>query len=247
MMDVLSGPDSRDWAALAPYRGSFREELRQEGGVRGLRVAYSPTLAGAPVDPEVAARVRHAVELLAELGAEVEEADPGFADPVQAYHTLWFAGAAKVVEHLTPQQRDALDPGLQAVCRQGAAVSALDYLGAVDERMKLGVRMGRFHEKYALLVTPTVPIVAFEAGREVPEGSGLERWTGWTPFTYPFNLTQQPASTVPCGTTSEGLPAGVQLVAARHGDALVLRASHLLFEALVREGTTSAGPVQPRG
>ncbi|MEV8566824.1 amidase [Streptomyces sp. NPDC051322] len=247
MMDVLSGPDSRDWAALPPYEGGFRAELHREGGVRGLRVAYSPTLAGAPVDPEVAARVRRAVELLADLGAEVEEADPGFADPVQAYHTLWFTGAAKVVEHLTPRQLEELDPGLREVCRQGATASALDYLGAVAERMALGVRMGKFHETYDLLVTPTVPIPAFEAGREVPEGSGYDRWTGWTPFTYPFNLTQQPASTVPCGTTADGLPVGVQLVAARHGDGLVLRASHLLFEALVREGITSAAPARPRG
>jgi aspartyl-tRNA(Asn)/glutamyl-tRNA(Gln) amidotransferase subunit A len=248
MMDVLCGADSRDWSALSPYEGSFRAGLNpRAGGVRGLRVAYSPTLAGAPVDPQVAARVRRAVELLAESGAHVEEADPGFSDPVQAYHTLWFSGAAKVVEHLTPEQLRRLDPGLYEVCRQGAAMSALDYLGAVDERMSLGRRMGAFHDRYDLLVTPTLPVPAFEAGREVPEGSGLERWTGWTPFTYPFNLTQQPAATVPCGTTAEGLPVGVQLVAARHGDGLVLRASHALFEALVREETVSAAPVRPRG
>jgi aspartyl-tRNA(Asn)/glutamyl-tRNA(Gln) amidotransferase subunit A len=252
MMDVLAGPDPRDWSALAPHPDSFRAALepapgQDGGGVRGLRVAYSPTLAGAPVDPEVAARVRHAVGLLAELGAEVEEADPGFADPVQAYHTLWFSGAAKVVEHLTPQQMQRLDPGLREVCEQGAAMSALDYLGAVDARMALGVRMGKFHQTYDLLVTPTLPVPAFEAGEEVAKGSGHERWTGWTPFTYPFNLTQQPAATVPCGTTAEGLPVGVQLVAARPGDALVLRAGHALFDALAAEGTVTAAPVRPRG
>ncbi|GAA4622885.1 amidase [Actinoallomurus vinaceus] len=248
MMDVICGADGRDWSALAPYAGSFRAEIApQAGGVRGLRVAYSPTLAGAPVDPQVAVRVRRAVALLAESGAHVEEVDPGFADPVQAYHTLWFSGAAKVVEHLTSEQSERLDPGLREICRQGAAMSALDYLGAVDERMSLGRRMGAFHERHDLLVTPTLPIPAFEAGREVPEDSGLERWTGWTPFTYPFNLTQQPAASVPCGTTAEGLPVGVQLVAARHQDALVLRASHTLFEALVSDGVVSAGPVRPHG
>ncbi|MEV0405059.1 amidase [Actinoallomurus sp. NPDC050550] len=248
MMDVICGADSRDWSALAPYTGSFRSEIAPGAdGVRGLRVAYSPTLVGTPVDPQVAARVRRAVALLAESGAHVEEVDPGFADPVQAYHTLWFSGAAKVVEHLTAEQSERLDPALREVCRQGAAMSALDYLGAVDERMALGRRMGAFHERHDLLVTPTLPIPAFEAGREVPEGSGLERWTGWTPFTYPFNLTQQPAASVPCGTTAEGLPVGVQLVAARHQDALVLRASHTLFEALVSDGVVSAGPVRPHG
>lgn len=248
LMDVLSGADSRDWSALAPHEGGFRAETEPSaGGVRGLRVAYSPTLAGARVDPEVAARVRRAAELLAGAGAVVEEADPGFGDPVEAYHTLWFSGAAKVVEHLTPEQRGRLDPGLADICRQGTAMSALDYLGAVDARMALGRRMGAFHERYDLLVTPSIPIPAFAAGREVPEGSGLERWTGWTPFSYPFNLTQQPAATVPCGTTAEGLPVGVQLVAARHHDRLVLRASHVLFEALVADGAASAAPVRPRG
>ncbi|WP_051840894.1 amidase [Streptomyces sp. NRRL F-5126] len=249
MMDVLCGPDDRDWSGLPPYEGSFRDRLGEANGgsVRGLRVAWSTSLAGTAAEPDVAARVRHAAELLAGLGAEVEEAAPAFADPVAAYHTLWFSGAAKVVEHLTPEQFARLDPGLAEICRQGAAMSALDYLGAVDARMALGVEMGRFHRAYDLLVVPTLPGTAFEAGHEVPPGSGHGRWTGWTPFTYPFNLTQQPAATVPCGPGADGLPVGVQLVAARNRDDVVLRASHALFEALAAEGTVSAAPVDPRG
>jgi aspartyl-tRNA(Asn)/glutamyl-tRNA(Gln) amidotransferase subunit A len=86
--------------------------------------------------------------------------------------------------------------------------------------------MGRFHMEYDLLLTPAVPIPAFEAGREVPAGSSQRRWTSWTPFTYPFNLTQQPAASVPCGFTSDGLPVGLQIVGAKYKDALVLRAAH---------------------
>jgi len=74
-----------------------------------------------------------------------------------------------------------------------------------------------------VLVTPTLPIPAFAAGREAPEGSASRRWTGWTPFTYPFNLTQQPAASIPCGFTDEGLPVGLHVVGPRHADALVLR------------------------
>ncbi|OSP44866.1 amidase, partial [Streptomyces sp. 13-12-16] len=105
------------------------------------------------------------------------------------------------------------------------------YLAAMDVRMALGRRMGRFHDRYDLLVTPTVPVTAFEAGVEVPKGAGHRRWTGWTPFTYPFNMTQQPAATVPVGTDADGLPIGLQLVAARHRDDLVLRAAHTLYDA----------------
>ncbi|MDN3055377.1 amidase [Streptomyces sp. SRF1] len=237
LMDVISGPDWRDWSQLAPPEGSFREALTSGGGVDGLRVAYSPALGGAAVvDPEVAAAVRRAVDLLAELGAVVEEIDPGFQDPVEAFHTLWFSGAARVVQPLGQEAWELLDPGLREICAQGAAYSALDYLAAVDVRMALGHAMGRFHSAYDLLVTPTLPITAFEAGVEVPKGSAHTRWTGWTPFTYPFNLTQQPAASVPCGLSGAGLPIGVQLVGARHADALVLRAAHALFEAGLADG-----------
>ncbi|WNE96769.1 amidase [Streptomyces luomodiensis] len=237
LMDVISGPDWRDWSQLAPAEGSFREALASGGGVDGLRVAYSPALGGtAAVDPEVAAAVRRAVDLLAELGAVVEEIDPGFQDPVEAFHTLWFSGAARVVQPLGQEEWELLDPGLREICAQGAAYSALDYLAAVDVRMALGHAMGRFHSAYDLLVTPTLPITAFEAGVEVPKGSEHTRWTGWTPFTYPFNLTQQPAASVPCGLSGAGLPIGVQLVGARHADALVLRAAHTLFEAGLADG-----------
>jgi aspartyl-tRNA(Asn)/glutamyl-tRNA(Gln) amidotransferase subunit A len=237
LMDVISGPDPRDWSGLGPVGGSFTDGL--DGGVRGLRIAYSPSLGNqVAVRPAVAAAVRGAVERLAGLGAYVSEADPDFTDPAGAFHVLWFGGAARVTQRLGPHQRELLDPGLREICAAGARFSALDYLAAVDVRMELGRRMGRFHESYDVLVTPTLPLTAFEAGAEVPRGSGHRRWTGWTPFTYPFNLTQQPAATVPVGTDADGLPIGLQIVAARHRDDLVLRTAHALYEA----GTAGVAP-----
>jgi aspartyl-tRNA(Asn)/glutamyl-tRNA(Gln) amidotransferase subunit A len=233
MLDVIGVPDARDWSGLDRPPASFTEGLAQ--GVRGLRIAYSPSLGGqVAVRPAVAAAVRRGVERLASLGAYVEETDPDFTDPVDAFHTLWFSGAARVTQKLAPQQRELLDPGLREICATGASLSALDYLAAVDARMELGRRMGQFHERYDLLVTPTLPITAFEAGVEVPKGSGHRRWTGWTPFTYPFNLTQQPAATVPVGNDGDGLPIGLQIVGARHRDDLVLRAAHAYFTGGLR-------------
>ncbi|MFL1902766.1 amidase [Streptomyces tauricus] len=230
MMDVISGPDTRDWSGLGPVAGSYVDGL--DGGVRGLRVAYSPSLGGqVAVQPGVAAAVRRGVEGLAALGAYVEEADPDVTDPVEAFHVLWFSGAARVTQRLGPRQRELLDPGLREIVGLGERLSALDYLAAVDVRMELGRRMGRFHDTYDVLVTPTLPITAFEAGVEVPGGSGYRRWTGWTPFTYPFNMTQQPAATVPVGVDERGLPVGLQVVGARHQDALVLRVAHALYAA----------------
>ena len=230
LLDVIGVPDARDWSGLDRPPGSYREGLAD--GVQGLRIAYSPSLGGqVAVRPAVAAAVRRGVERLAALGAYVEETDPDFSDPVDPFHTLWFSGAARVTQKLSPQQRELLDPGLREICATGGGFSALDYLAAVDARMELGRRMGLFHERYDLLVTPTLPITAFEAGVEVPKGSGHRRWTGWTPFTYPFNLTQQPAVTVPVGNDGDGLPIGMQIVGARHRDELVLRAAHALDRA----------------
>ncbi|GAA3870564.1 amidase [Streptomyces sedi] len=249
LLDVISGPDARDWSQLAPATGSFANAL--VGGaerVRGLRVAYSPRLREVVVAPEVAAAVERAVARLGELGAEVDEVDPplpSLDELREAFHVLWFSGAARVTEFFDERQVAALDPGLAEIRERGARYSALDYLAAVDVRMALGRAMGGFHERYDLLVTPTLPITAFAKGVEVPEGSGQRRWTEWTPFTYPFNLTQQPAASLPCGRDAAGLPIGLQLVGPRHGDAAVLRAAHALEVAGIAGVPEPAPPPAP--
>ncbi|WP_433462511.1 amidase [Spirillospora sp. CA-128828] len=223
LLDAVCGADGRDWSALPPPDVPFHEGGPDD--LTGLRVAFSPDLGFARVDPEIAASVAAAAEVFTELGAKVEQADPGFGgDPVEEFEVLWFAGAAKVVEHLSPEEFARLDPGLQEICEQGARYSAVEYLTATARRMELGRIMGLFHERYDLLLTPTMPIAPFEAGLEVPPGSPSPRWTSWTPFTYPFNMTQQPAASLPCGFTSGGLPIGLQVVGARHADALVMAA-----------------------
>lgn len=223
LMDVISGFDSRDWSALPTPRTSFLDGL--EDGIEGLRIAYSPTLGFGENDPEVDRLVREAVHLLEGLGAVVEEVDPGIEDPVEAFHVLWFTGAAKVLEAYGPEALDKVDPGLRAGIEEYAEASALDYLDATAVRMAMGVTMGAFHEKYDLLVTPTMPITAFDCTRQAPAGWRSDLWTSWTPYTYPFNMTQQPAASVPCGVAADGLPVGLQIVAARTKDALVLRAA----------------------
>lgn len=223
MLDVMSEPDSRDWSALAQPSESFLTNL--DAGVRGMRIAFSPDLGFARVDDEVAAAVARAVTVFEELGATVEQTDPGFSDPVDDFHILWFSGAAKSTEHLTEQQRELLDPGLRETIEEGLTYSAQDYLEATNTRMLLGQRMGAFHETYDLLLTPTVAVAPFEADAEVPANSTDKRWTSWASFSYPFNMTQQPAASIPCGFTSDGLPVGLQIVGPRHSDARVLQAA----------------------
>lgn len=228
LLDVLAMPDYRDPAALAPPVSTYREAVRRD--VRGLIAAYSPTLGYVDVDPEVAEIVKSAVQSLGDAGLHIEEADPGFADPKPAFDILWSTGAAKWLDTFPAGSENKVDPGLRKVWEFGKTFSASDYLGANAERAALGILMGEFHTRYDVLITPTLPIPAFEAGHEVPPGSGLSGWPDWTPFTYPFNMTQQPAISVPAGRTSSGLPVGLQIVGPRHSDDLVLAVAKLLEE-----------------
>jgi len=224
LLDVISGFDARDCTAMPTPTRSFLDGL--DDGVAGLRIAFSPNFGFVRNDPEVDAAVRAAVDIIAGAGAEVDEVDPGFADPVEAFHVLWFSGEAHVLRDygdIGEAWADRVDPGLRRTAATGAAYSAADYLDATAVRMELGVLMGRFHQTYDVLLTPTLPLPAFPAGQDVPDGWSSPDWTSWTPYTYPFNLTQQPALSVPCGFTSAGLPIGLQVVGPRHADAMVLR------------------------
>lgn len=223
LLDVLSEPDARDWSALPPPAGRLVDGI--DDGVAGLRIALSVVLGHVAVDPEVAALVVAAASAFEALGSHVEAVDPGFADPRETYETLWAAGAARGAANLGSPPPEGLDAGFAALIERGARTTVLDYLAAKGRRDELAIGLSHFHERWDLLLTPTLPIAAFEAGRDVPAGSGLESWPEWTPFTYPFNLTQQPAATVPCGFTAAGLPVGLQIVGRRHADALVLRAA----------------------
>ncbi len=227
LLDVLSGADPRDPWALAPPHSAV---AGLGDVVAGLRVAVSPTLGHVDVDPGVAAAFEAAVDVVAALGARVEAADPGFADPVDAFSTLWFAGAATSLAPFPAHVQAKMDRGLVDIAAEGARVTAVAYLRAMAVRNELGVRMGAFHERYDLLLTPTLPITAFAAGVEVPPGWPRERWMSWTPFSYPFNMTQQPAASVPCGLVG-GLPVGMQIVGPRHADGRVLALANAFQQA----------------
>ncbi|MEN3123425.1 amidase [Janibacter terrae] len=222
LMDILSMPDPRDPTSLAPPTRTFRGELARD--LTGLHVAYSRDLGWAQVDDEVGSIVDAAVARIAAAGMVVEAEDPGFEDPREAFELLWATGAATLLRGM-PGARETVDPGLGRIWDEGETSSGVEYLQARAVAAQLGITMGAFHERHNLLLTPTMPIVAFEAGHDVPPGSGLRGWPDWTPFTYPFNMTQQPAISIPCGTTAAGLPVGLQIVGPRHSDDLVLAAA----------------------
>jgi aspartyl-tRNA(Asn)/glutamyl-tRNA(Gln) amidotransferase subunit A len=136
------------------------------------------------------------------------------------------------VRSIPPDKRELMDPDLLRVAEKGEAIELSDYLRAVELRGALGTALKLFHARYEVLLTPTLPIPAFDAGRLAPPDYGdvAGDWTAWAPFSYPFNLTQQPVASVPCGFTRDGLPVGLQVAGPMHDDALVLRVARA-FEA----------------
>lgn len=223
MTNVLKQPDARDWLSLPPDETDLAHGL--DDGIDGLRIAYSPTLGYADVHPEVAAAVATAVEALTGAGAVVEEVDPGFDDPLDIITALWFSGAWTVWSGLSPDQQAVTDPDFAAEAHLGAEITNLEVQRLSLARVALGSTMRQFMQRYDLLVTPAVAVPAFDARPPGQVEMTPESMLGWTPFSYPFNLTHQPACTIPCGLTSAGLPVGLQLVGPMFGDALVLRAT----------------------
>lgn len=233
LLNVIAGPDERDQRSLPVTDTDWLAAC--EGDIRDLRVAWSPDLGYAAVDPEVAAITARAARRFADdLGCTLEVAHPGFLDPNRAARTLFYGGVAANFADLTPDQLALTDPNLRrAVAEDAFGLTAIDYVKANITRQILWDTLRRFFDRYDLLLTPTIAVPAFEAATEGPReiaGRPVER-LGWTPFSYPFNLSGNPALTIPAGFTASGLPVGLQLVGRRYDEATVLRAG-ANFEAI---------------
>ena len=240
LLNIVSQPDARDWSALPPHDKDWSAGLgncRAPDALKGLRIAYSPRLGYIPhVDAEVEAAVKQAVQRFVDLGAHVEQRDPGFPDCGPLFATHWFATARNTFGKLPPEKFKLMDPGLQATCAYAARYTIADFLDYQAARVQVGEAMKRFNTEFDLLITPATAVPAFEVGRVSPDlpsnvQSVPEDWTWWTPFSFPFNLTQQPAMSINCGFTQTGLPIGLQIVAPAYREDLVLRAA-AAFEAL---------------
>jgi len=228
MLNVLARPDWRDWYAPRRPGEDFLKGIKD--GVKGLRVAWSPTLGGRRVTPGVAATVAAAVKVFEALGARVEAAEPDIGPADDIFMKHWFATANVVVEGIAPEKRHLVDPGLLETARVGGTYSTVDYIRAQMARRELGFRVNRFFESYDLLLTPMLSVTAFGVGKVAPEPPGERAWVDWTPFSHPFNLSRNPAASVPCGL-ADGLPVGLQIVGRHEEDALVLRAAYAFERA----------------
>jgi len=187
------------------------------------------------VDRAIAKAVRTAGQAFKDLGCRVEEIDRqslNFGGLRECYDTLYAGDICRNTAHLSPSERELLDPGLRALTERIEKKTIPHYVAAESERLKFLQAANVFFHAFDLLILPTVALSPFEVGRDVPKGWADPLWTSWAGFTWPLNLTGQPALSIPIGFTDEGLPIGGQIVAARGRDRLVLSAGHLLEQLL---------------
>ncbi len=232
MLSVIAQPDARDMTAWNTPAPDFTDGL--DAGVRGLRVALSTRLGHVvKLDPEIEAATRKVARLLQEQGAIVSEADPPLDRCAAMIRAMWWPVMAALVDAVEPARRAEMDAGLLDIAERGRRFTAGDYIAAYNARVDLHIAMLAFHERYDLLLTPAMPVTALKVGLVAPDdGSFGDDWINWSPYTYPFNLTQQPAASVPCGLAGDGLPMGVQIVGRLGADAVVLRAARAIEQAM---------------
>lgn len=224
-LDVITGPDPRDLLSLPATGERYLPDL--DKGIRGRRIAYSPNLGYARVDPEVAAICERAAGRFAEAGAIIEHVDLGWRDPYEAWSVFFFGTAAAALEKKLGTQGDLLDPGLRRVVEKGLALRGTDFANALGARHEFWEQVRRIYERFDLVLCPTMPVPPFPVGQDNAPPIDGERLgpLQWSRFTYPFNLTGQPAASVPAGWTKTGLPVGLQIIGNRYADLLVLQAS----------------------
>ena len=224
MMNVISKPDARDWFNMPYEPTDYAAGLEQT--MRGKRIAFSPRLGWVKkIVPEVESLVAAAVKRFESLGAHVELVDPPGGDPSDIFQKLWWSGAGFLLGDLPEEQKVKLDPGLRRMAEEGLKFDKKTYLKANSARGAYGSQMRVFMETYDFLLSPQVATPAFDVGLLSPMDEDNRAWMSWSPYTFPFNLTQQPAASVPCGFTKDGLPVGLQIVGRMYDDAGVLAAS----------------------
>lgn len=222
-LSVTQGADPRD---PQTYPCSENLEIDGDSDLRGLRIAWSPTLGYSPVDSQTRQVAEEAVRVFEQLGATIERADPGFENPKDLFIALSAPWRDGVCGKYLAEWESEMDPTLVARLKVAGIMTAREYETAQQRRTGLSQVVGRFFERFDFLITPTTSVPAFPISVEFPseiDGEAIRSQLDWYPFTFPFSLTGQPAISVPAGWTTENLPVGIQIIGRRFEDKAVLK------------------------
>jgi aspartyl-tRNA(Asn)/glutamyl-tRNA(Gln) amidotransferase subunit A len=231
MFRVLCEQDARDPCAVRP---DYIEQQSPDGSQwSGKRVAFIERIAGIDVDPEVDGVVKSTLQKLEALGATVAPITlDDDVDIREIFRMHWYSGARQLARAFSNDDMARLDPGFREVVEESREFTLDECQDAAIRRIQISSRLEQLHDKFDVLVSATVPIKPFPVNQEVADPAHQRRWIDWAQYSYLFNLSQQPAASVPCGFTPDGCPVGLQIVGPRFSDYRLLGLCAGLEQAL---------------
>jgi amidase len=233
MLDAIIGPSPLSPISSAPPWQSALAELERRGDAKGLRIAYAPEIAGIGIEAEIASICRDAAWALRAVGAQVEEIEFDAGDGRAAYQTwrgFWMVG--QQYERLA--RIEEFGRNLKSNVEAGLKLTALDLAAAEQKRQEIFHRFRNLFERFDVLLTPATSVMPFPVGMDFPDrinGRPLENYIDWIAPAYLITLVSLPAATAPAGLTRDRLPVGMQIVAPRLAEPLILRVARLIHRA----------------
>ncbi len=233
LLEVMAGPDESDPLTIKENAPNFTEGLKK--GVKGLKVGWSPDFGGAPVEKEVHEITSTAVQVFSELGAEVEEVNLDLDHELilRTFDTIWISDQVANFGKYIDSYSEILSSTFLRELKRGTGWTASQLALALRELEWHKHRINNIVTAYDVLITPTTATTAFKVGERPSKINGIEvpPWFGFTPFSYPFNMSGHPAANVPCGFSNEGMPVGLQITGHKWQESKVLRVCHAFERA----------------
>jgi aspartyl-tRNA(Asn)/glutamyl-tRNA(Gln) amidotransferase subunit A len=222
LMSVIAGPHDADWASLPAEPADYVDAAR--ASVAGARVAWIPELDGTPVDAEVASVCESAMDAFRAAGCEVETLEPVLDDWTAPWRTIFDVMEAAGVADRMEEVRALSEPSFVEVVESGLGFSGVDFMLAAAARRDVWAQLAPLYQRFAVLVTPTLTAPPLPVDPETGRPDDPNAWReAWFRHVYQFNMTGQPAMTVPAGLTADGLPVGIQVIGPRYADATVVQ------------------------
>lgn len=222
-MAVMSGASVEDWTSLDDP--GFAQRLTVARIAPDIRIGLLNPAQWGGCAHEVGAAMAQAVAVLRE-NFQVCDASFDLDNATYVADRLYRLGCAQIFRTMPVKDHGLLDPALRSFVRPVMELATDDYIDLMRRRDALGAQLAALFQSFDVLVLPTVPILAFEAGRNAPADQGSDDWMAWNPFTPAFNLLHVPALSVPIWPRGSGLPVGLQLVARFGADDVLVALAH---------------------